>query len=82
MTYHFIMPLFDGNPACAEADPDAWFPEKGGSTRETKAICAGCEIRLACLQWSLDNREQAGTWGGLSETQRKRLLRARGRRAA
>jgi len=76
------LPFFDGDAACAETDPDAFFPEKGGSTLKTKAICSGCEIRLQCLQWSLDNREPAGTWGGLSETQRKRLLRERGRRAA
>lgn len=76
------LPFFNGNAACAETDPDAFFPEKGGSTLKTKAICAGCEIRVACFKWSMDNREQAGTWGGVSETQRKRLLRARGRRAA
>src|SRR3954471_8969858 len=28
---------------CAETDPEAFFPEKGGSTREAKKICTGCE---------------------------------------
>jgi len=76
------LPIFDGDAACAETDPDAFYPEKGGSTGATKQICAGCEIRLQCLQWSMDNNEQHGTWAGVSETQRKRLLRERGRRAA
>ena len=76
------LPIFDGDAACAETDPDAYFPEKGGGTRDAKRVCSGCEIRLACLQWSLDNAIQHGMWGGVSETQRKRLLRERGRRAA
>ena len=30
---------------CAQTDPEAFFPEKGGSTREAKKICLGCEVR-------------------------------------
>src|SRR3954468_23438584 len=30
---------------CAETDPEAFFPEKGGSTREAKKICTGCEVK-------------------------------------
>jgi len=82
MSVRINLPLFDGNAACAETDPDAFFPEKGGATRAAKRICSGCEIRDACLQWSLDNREPGGMWGGVSENQRRALLRERGRRAA
>ena len=58
---------------CAEADPDEWFPEKGGSSRKAKAICAGCPSRLPCLEFALENNEGYGIWGGLSEQQRRRL---------
>jgi hypothetical protein len=74
------LPLFDGTAACAEVGGDDWFPEKGGATRSARAICEGCEIRLPCLKWSLDNREPAGMWGGVSENQRKRLLAGSGQR--
>ena len=30
---------------CSQTDPEAFFPEKGGSTREAKKICVGCEVR-------------------------------------
>ena len=30
---------------CAQTDPEAFFPEKGGSTREAKKICVGCEVK-------------------------------------
>ena len=35
---------------CAETDPEAFFPEKGGSTREAKKICTGCEVKAQCLE--------------------------------
>jgi len=60
---------------CAETDPDAFFPEKGGSTREAKKICLGCEVRPECLEWALQNDERFGIWGGLSERERRRLKR-------
>jgi WhiB family redox-sensing transcriptional regulator len=34
---------------CAQTDPEAFFPEKGGSTREAKKVCVGCEVRAECL---------------------------------
>ena len=60
---------------CAETDPEAFFPEKGASTREAKMVCQGCEVRAECLAYALERREQFGIWGGLSEPQRRRLLR-------
>jgi WhiB family redox-sensing transcriptional regulator len=61
---------------CAQTDPEAFFPEKGGSTREAKRICAGCEVRAECLDYALANDERFGIWGGLSERERRRLRRA------
>ena len=60
---------------CAQTDPEAFFPEKGGSTREAKRICLGCEVRDACLEYALANDERFGIWGGLSERERRRLKR-------
>ena len=60
---------------CAQTDPEAFFPEKGGSTREAKRICLGCEVRDKCLEYALANDERFGIWGGLSERERRRLKR-------
>jgi WhiB family redox-sensing transcriptional regulator len=60
---------------CAQTDPEAFFPEKGGSTREAKRICAGCEVRAECLEYALAFDERFGIWGGLSERERRRLKR-------
>ncbi|WP_202915795.1 WhiB family transcriptional regulator [Mycolicibacterium sp. CBMA 234] len=60
---------------CAQTDPEAFFPEKGGSTREAKRICQGCEVRDACLDYALAHDERFGIWGGLSERERRRIKR-------
>ena len=60
---------------CAQTDPEAFFPEKGGSTREAKKICTGCEVKAECLEYALGHDERFGIWGGLSERERRRLKR-------
>ncbi len=60
---------------CAQTDPEAFFPEKGGSTREAKRICSGCEVKAECLDYALGHDERFGIWGGLSERERRRLRR-------
>lgn len=60
---------------CAQTDPEAFFPEKGGSTREAKRICLGCEVRAECLEYALTHSERFGIWGGLSERERRKLTR-------
>lgn len=60
---------------CAQTEPEAFFPEKGGSTREAKRICLGCEVKDSCLEYALANDERFGIWGGLSERERRRLKR-------
>lgn len=61
---------------CAQTDPEAFFPEKGGSTREAKKVCLSCEVRVECLEYALTHDERFGIWGGLSERERRRLRRA------
>jgi WhiB family redox-sensing transcriptional regulator len=58
---------------CAQTDPEAFFPEKGGSTRDAKKICSSCEVRAQCLEYALQNDERFGIWGGLSERERRKL---------
>lgn len=60
---------------CLQIDPEIFFPEKGGSTREPKKICASCEVRDDCLTYALEHDERFGVWGGLSERERRRLKR-------
>jgi WhiB family redox-sensing transcriptional regulator len=58
---------------CAQTDPEAFFPEKGGSTREAKRVCTTCDVRSECLEYALANDERFGIWGGLSERERRKL---------
>jgi WhiB family transcriptional regulator, redox-sensing transcriptional regulator len=60
---------------CLQADPETFFPEKGGSTREAKRICVQCDVRDLCLDYALENDERFGIWGGLSERERRKLKR-------
>ncbi len=60
---------------CAQTDPEAFFPEKGGSTREAKRVCTRCEVRDECLEYALAHDERFGIWGGTSERERRRLKR-------
>ena len=62
---------FEG--VCAQTDPEVFFPEKGGSVREAKAVCARCPVRAQCLAHALAHGERFGVWGGLSEPERRRL---------
>lgn len=62
---------------CAETDPDIFFPEKGGSTREAKRVCSVCEVREQCLDHALDTDERFGIWGGKSERERRKLKQER-----
>lgn len=78
--YAALLPLlvvepWMGEGLCSQTDPEAFFPEKGGSTREAKAVCRRCPVRPECLEFALDNEERYGIWGGLSERERRRLLR-------
>lgn len=60
---------------CAQTDPEAFYPEKGGSTKAAKAMCAVCPVRERCLIDALDNDERFGIWGGMSERERRKMKR-------
>ena len=56
--------------------PDALFVE-GAAQREARAVCQGCPVRLDCLADALDSRADFGVWGGMTERERRALLRRR-----
>ena len=60
---------------CAQTDPEAFFPEKGGSTRYAKRVCEACPVQAECLDYAMSKDEKFGIWGGLSERERRRLRR-------
>lgn len=64
--------------ACAadKISPDALFVE-GAAQREARAVCTTCPVRLACLADALDNHMDFGVWGGMTERERRALLRRR-----
>lgn len=59
--------------ACAQVGSDFWFPKAGSAGTEAKKVCADCPVRGACLEWSLENGERYGIWGGLTWGDRKKL---------
>jgi WhiB family transcriptional regulator, redox-sensing transcriptional regulator len=78
------MPLPNGDwteqALCAQTDPEAFFPDKGGSTRHAKKVCANCPVRAECLEANLTQR--FGIYGGLSERERRVVIAQRKQTAA
>ncbi|HZD65484.1 MAG TPA: WhiB family transcriptional regulator [Acidimicrobiales bacterium] len=62
---------------CMGVDPELFFPQRGSSTREAKAVCRGCVVQQECLDYALASGEKFGIWGGLSERERRRVRRHR-----
>jgi WhiB family transcriptional regulator, redox-sensing transcriptional regulator len=58
---------------CQYTDPEAFFPEKGGSVRQAKRVCRSCDVRAECLEYALENCIAEGIWGGLTERERRRV---------
>lgn len=78
VTNKLLQPLdWQTKARCTEVDPEIFFPERGGSSRAARAVCADCEVRLECLEYALNNKEQFGIWGGTSERERRRLRKDR-----
>lgn len=62
--------------SCRASDPDELFVQ-GAAQNRAKAVCMGCVVRTECLADSLDNRVEFGVWGGLTERERRALLKKR-----
>ena len=63
---------------CRTADAEDLFV-KGARQREAKQLCRACPVRTECLAHALDNRIEFGVWGGMTERERRALLRRRAR---
>ena len=62
--------------ACKADTPDALFV-RGAEQNKAKQVCAGCPVRTECLAEALDNQIEWGVWGGMTERERRALLRRR-----
>jgi len=71
--------------ACRGADANLFFAPTQQETKEernaredqAKSVCAGCPVREQCLSFALATREPHGIWGGLNESERRRMLERR-----
>ena len=61
---------------CISSSPDALFV-KGAKQHEAKRVCYGCPVRTECLAEALDGQIEFGVWGGLTERERRALIRRR-----
>ncbi|NNN21169.1 MAG: WhiB family transcriptional regulator [Acidimicrobiales bacterium] len=62
---------------CRTMDPDIFFPSDGVGVDKARKICHNCPVRESCLEYALANHIDHGVWGGSSERERRRILRAR-----
>ncbi len=61
---------------CADGDLDRLFVT-GAAQREAAKLCRDCPVQMECLADALDNQVEFGVWGGLTERQRRALLKRR-----
>ena len=60
--------------ACLSGEPEDMFV-RGGAQKKAAAVCRRCPVALECLADALDNQIEFGVWGGLTERQRRALLK-------
>ena len=65
----------EGN--CKDLPPNIFFPSDGAGVEVARRICASCPVRMACLDYALENHIDHGVWGGESERERRRIARRR-----
>ena len=65
------------NARCRSTDPDELFV-RGAAQRKAAMICRRCPVIAECAAEALDNRIEFGVWGGMTERQRRALLKQHG----
>ena len=60
--------------ACRAASPDQLFV-RGAEQNKAKKLCAGCPVKAECLAEALENQIEWGVWGGMTERERRALLK-------
>ena len=63
--------------ACQGLDAEIFYPDNEDHADFAISVCSECEVRIACLDYALDNREQQGVWGATTARDRRRMLRQR-----
>lgn len=63
--------------ACRDTDPEIFYSGQEQDTRAALALCRSCEVRATCFEVSVHHGEHFGVWGGVPESQRRRLIRRR-----
>lgn len=64
--------------ACSSADPEAFFANNRNylDIARAKATCAGCPVRMECLDEGMSDVEGLqGIWGGLTQNERHTMKR-------
>jgi len=74
-----LAPAWQEDAQCAHVRDVDFFPARGESVREAKAVCAVCPVKDECLEFALRLKVAHGVWGGLSERERRSLRRDRRR---
>ncbi len=62
--------------ACKQSVPDELFV-RGAEQHKAKLVCSSCSVRTECLAEALDNQIEWGVWGGMTERERRSILRKR-----
>lgn len=65
--------------ACRGMGPDLFFPDPrdGATSVEAKKVCAGCPVRVQCLDYAVEHLEDHGVWGGMTQKGILKVRRAR-----
>jgi len=62
--------------ACRADQPDRLFVQ-GAEQNKAKVLCKSCPVMAECLAEALDNQIEWGVWGGMTERERRALLKRR-----
>lgn len=66
---------------CRNEDPELFFPtgnNANAQAEDARAVCRRCPVMELCAEWALERRIHEGVWGGLTEAERRTILRKRG----
>jgi WhiB family redox-sensing transcriptional regulator len=61
---------------CVGTDPELFYPHDHRLAVEAKQICGACKFAGECKDWAVTTRQGYGIWGGLTEPERRPLIRA------
>ncbi|MFL3869196.1 WhiB family transcriptional regulator [Streptomyces griseobrunneus] len=62
---------------CAQTDPEAYYPEVGGSARDAKRTCLACPVTTECRDYAVTTGQRWGVWGWLTQKELRRLINQR-----